>query len=186
MSKTSKFAVAFGFAAAARAIEGEDKDKKDAKAKPARMEGESDDDYAKRCEEEEKKKEAKAEGGKEGEGDEKKKDEETKAAARREGVMAERERWTAVLSNPVAADRGVTACTLLETTDMDAKAICATLASVPAMKAAATPLAARMDAANLPKPSASAAEPAAPGTPAGNAALIVAAAAKARGEKVPA
>lgn len=185
MSKTSKFAAAFGFAPAVAGEDPEKKDDKDAKAKkadkPERKDGESDEDYAKRCDEADKEKEAAAKKAAESEGE---KEKEAKAAGHAAGVTAERARWAAVLSSPQASGRGVTACTLLETTDMSADALCATLATVPEMKAATIGLAARMAAAEIPKPSPGGAEEAAPGSAKANANAIVAAAAKARGETV--
>lgn len=186
-ASSSRFAAAFGFPDA-HAEDPKDKDK-DAK-KPARLDGESDEDYSKRCEEEEKKtaedgKEGKPEGAAEDDDeDEKKKDEAKKAAAagRAEGVKAERDRWTAVLSAPEAKNRGLVAASLLADTDMEASALITVLKATPEAKSGG--LYARMAAAAVvPTPSPSAVEGAAPGSAAATAKQIANAAAKARGEK---
>lgn len=189
MTKTSKFAAAFGFSAEAE-TDDDKKEKEKAKAKPARMDGETDEAYAKRCEEAEKNDKEAAGKKAEGKEDEEKKDDEVKAQARAEGFaqgqLAERGRWATVLSASEAAGRGINACVMLETTDMSAAAICSVLTTItiPDAKTAApgAGLYARMAAADLPKPTPGAEPAAVTGELNGVAAAIVAAAAKARGE----
>lgn len=105
-----------------------DDDKKDEKKEDA-----SDDD--KKDEKAEDKDEEKAADDDEDEDDKKKKD----AASFDRGFKAGGARWSTVLAHANAAGRIETACSLLDTTSMDAKAIIAVLGSLPA---AATPAAA--------------------------------------------
>lgn len=189
-AQTSKFAAAFGFS---QLVEADDKDPDGKKAKRIeerkKKEGESDDEHAKRCaamDEEEAKAAAESDEKKDG-----KKDDEKEAKARAAGfsagVSAERARWSTVLASKQAEGRGITACSLLDTTDASAESVCATLLTIPQMAAAQPPgLAARMAAvaATIPAPAAGGATAPAAGSSAEMAAQIVAAANKARGEKV--
>lgn len=143
MSGLSRFAAAFGFKATASAEKNQDDDDNDKKAARAkareRKADESDEDYAKRCAAEDEKDKAE---------DEKEKTDaaaaaaaaaapsaDTLAAARIEGVTAERKRWETTLSDPRAADRGIAACHMLAGTDMAAAIILTTLATLPAQAA---------------------------------------------------
>lgn len=182
MSKTNRFAGLFSFGAS-RAEDPKKDDDKD-KAKPARMDGESDDDYAKRCDEEEKKKDDEA---KKASDDEKKKDDDAKAAATASGVSAERERWSTVLASAEANGKGATACSLLADSDLSAAQIIGVLKTTPEPQAEAG-LARRMaeQAKITPAPApggGASAEAPKPGSAAAIAAQCVAAADKARGIK---
>lgn len=160
------------------------KDKKDddKDAKRARQEGESDDDYAARMakmDEDEKKEAANPkDGDKEADGDEKEKE----AAATTRGVLAERERWSAVMAAPETAGRLATACTLLADTELSATQVIGVLKTTPEAKVEGS-LARRMAAAaaTIPAPDAGGKEVKAT-DPKGIAALIVATSDKVRGE----
>lgn len=141
MSAVSRFAAAFGFKAKA-ADDKDDKPEDDKKARRAkareRNAEESDEDYAKRCAEEDEKDKAEDDKEKKKDPDDKdgkkgaQNDDEKCAAARAEGVIAERKRWETTLSDPRAADRGISACHMLAGTEMSASAILTTIASLPA------------------------------------------------------
>lgn len=196
MSAVSRFAAAFGFKPAAANNKEDDEQKSARRAKAReRKDGESDEDYAKRCAEEDEKDKA--------EDDKEKKDATNPAAAapvageaaavttaRAEGVVAERKRWETVLSDPRAADRGISACHMLAGTDMDATVILSTLATLPAQAGAqeseADGLARRMEAARRANPAPGAGSSGGQdgdNSPAAVAARINAAADKARGVK---
>lgn len=196
MSVISRFASAFSLGPKVSAEDPKketDEEKKSRRAADrARKAGESDEDYAKRCaelddkekaEDEKEKKDASAPAApKTGEKDE----EEKSAIARAEGMKAERARWGATLSDPRAKNRGVYACQLLDTTDMDSGAILATIATFPEQGSASDidGLAARMEAVRAanPAPTPAGGKPGPlEGTAAHSASIISAAADKARG-----
>lgn len=111
-------------------------------------------------------------------------DEEKKAAARAEGITAERTRWETVLSSPAAEGKGAQACEMLAGTDLSGERIISALGKMTAPTAAAPVhgLSARMAANKTPAPSptAAAALPAAGGALTSE--MITSAAARARGE----
>lgn len=149
-----------------------------------KKDGESDSDYAKRMEDmDEKEKQAKAEGGKEGDDDDD--DEKKKAAHIAEGYKMAHTRWSTVLASDNAAGRVSLACQLLDDTPLTAEQIDGVLAMSPIGAAqAATPLARRMAAADIPTPAIEGgAGPAKPGSDGAIIAQCLAAAEKARGGK---
>lgn len=124
-------------AAAPLAASLESNDDDDDKDKPTRKDGESDDDYAKRCKEMKAKAKAKADSDKdEAEDDKQKDDDKAKAAA-----SAERARCAAIVAHGVACGAVRQACTYAFDTDMDADVAVATLDSTAVDRVAATPAA---------------------------------------------
>lgn len=169
MSALSRFASAFSLgpkAATKPAAEDPkketDEEKKSRRAADrARKAGESDEDYAKRCAELDDKEKAEDDKEKPGDKDDKdgnkgdKTDDEKCAIARAEGIKAERARWSATLADPRAANRGMYACQLLDTTELDSNAILATVATFPEQGGSAAELeglAARMEAVRAANP----------------------------------
>lgn len=164
------------------------RDDKDAPESRKQKAEESDEDFAKRMRSEDEKEEDPEAAGQRAEGGEKEEKEEGEgakkaAAAFSNGVKAERARWENVLASKEANGKGLVACQLLSSTDMDAAVICKTLAAFPAEAASnGSGLARRMTETRVEAP---ASEGAAPVNASGavTAGQVVAAAAKARGAR---
>lgn len=154
--KVSAFAAAMTVAAKPDAAEGSDDGEDDERKK---KDGESDEDYAKRMKalDDKEKPEAGADPAEPDAGEAA--DEEKKAAARAEGITAERTRWATVLKSEQAAGKGATACEMLASTDLPASNIITVLSTVtaPSISAPAHGLVARMAANKVDAPSPAAA-----------------------------
>lgn len=158
-------------AAASTKAEGEDDDDERKK-----KDGESDEDYATRMAELDEKEKAESD----------KKDEEAKKAAHAasftQGFAAGGKRWEDVFADARVTGHMAAACELLTTTAMSADHILAAVSVMPLETKAAHGLAARMAAADIVAPAASATEAPKPGTAEASVQMIMAAAAKVRGE----
>lgn len=178
--ESSRFALLFNADAKGgkKAKEHDDDEERDEAGKLVKKDGESDDDYAKRCEDDE---EASAEEETDDPDAEKEdEDKDKEAAAYARGVQAERARWDAVLTSEAAIGRGPLACSFLADTDLTAPQLIKAIALAPAGKGATGGLAARMAAARIPAPSPGNEEPAA-SSPNATVQAILAARAKADG-----
>lgn len=194
MSKTSlasKFAgLMSGSAFLAGKKTGKAADGEDTEAeKPTKGDDESDEEFEKRLKEWE----DAQDDGEEAEGtpkdtsdddqDKEEKLKSAKAAGVAEGVLAERARWTAVLSSPAASGRVIAACTFLESTDLAPEAINKALSAMPEERAARSTTRERMAQEAIPVPAVGGSTAEADPDPAkAFAARVTASAEKARGK----